>query len=108
MLSTSLHRWMLLFKLLSTLRLPHRNDTKIAEICNLWAFWPVIQPKFNEKPFCPTRTEKGYRNSTPGVLWSVGQKCLFLDSEKIVYWLNYRPKGVEVADFCYFGIIPIR
>ena len=28
------------------LRLPYRNDAKIAEICNLWTFWPVnvIQP----------------------------------------------------------------
>ncbi len=26
--------------------------------------------------------------------------------KKMVYWLNYRPKCPEVADFCYFGIIP--
>ena len=26
------------------LRLPHRNDAKIAEIFNFWTFWPVIQP----------------------------------------------------------------
>ena len=26
------------------LRLPHRNDAKIAKICNLCTFWPVIQP----------------------------------------------------------------
>ena len=25
------------------LRLPHRNDAKIAKICNLWTFWLVIQ-----------------------------------------------------------------
>ena len=25
------------------LRLPHRNDTKIAKICILWTFWLVIQ-----------------------------------------------------------------
>ncbi len=24
------------------------------------------------------------------------------------YWLNYRLKCQEVADFCYFGIIPMR
>ncbi len=29
------------------LRLPHRNDDKIAKICNLWTFWPVIQPISN-------------------------------------------------------------
>ncbi len=27
-----------------TLRLPHRNDAKIAKIHNLWTFWPVIRP----------------------------------------------------------------
>ncbi len=32
------------------LRLPHRNDAKIAKICNLWIFWPVIQP-INKRPF---------------------------------------------------------
>ena len=42
------------------LRLPYRNDAKIAKIC-----------------------------------------------KKMVYWLNYRPKCPEVADFYYFGIIPI-
>ncbi len=26
------------------LRLPHRNDGKIAEICNLWIFLRVIHP----------------------------------------------------------------
>ncbi len=26
------------------LRLPYRNDAKIAEISNLWTFWHVIQP----------------------------------------------------------------
>ncbi len=25
------------------LRLPHRNDAKIAGIYNFWTFWPVIQ-----------------------------------------------------------------
>ncbi len=41
-----------------TLRLPHRNDAKIAEICNLWTCWPGIQPinhlfsKSDKKPFC--------------------------------------------------------
>ncbi len=25
------------------LRLPHRNDAKMAKICNLWTFWPLIQ-----------------------------------------------------------------
>ncbi len=41
-------------------------------------------------------------------LWSVGQKCFLSDFEKMVYWPNYRSKCPEVADFCYFGIIPIR
>ncbi len=30
--------------LLLNLRLPYRNDVEIAEFCNLWTFWPVIQP----------------------------------------------------------------
>ncbi len=25
------------------LRLPHRNDAKIAKICNLWTFWLVME-----------------------------------------------------------------
>ena len=29
---------------LSILRLLHRNDAKIAKICNFWTLWPVIQP----------------------------------------------------------------
>ena len=38
------------------LRLPHRNDAKIAKICNRWTFWPVIQPinnlyKISQRPF---------------------------------------------------------
>ncbi len=28
---------------LAVLRLPHRNDVKIAKICNFWTFWHVIQ-----------------------------------------------------------------
>ncbi len=40
------------------IRLPYRNDAKIAEICNLWTFWPVIQPishlfKIGQKAFLP-------------------------------------------------------
>ena len=35
-------------------------------------------------------------------LWSIGKKGFLTDFEKMVYWLNYRPKGPEVADFCYF------
>ena len=41
-------------------------------------------------------------------LWGVGQKGFLSDFEKVVYWLNYRPKDPEIADFCYFGIITIR
>ena len=33
---------------------------------------------------------------------------LFLDFEKIVYYLNYRPEHPEVADLGYFRIIPMR
>ena len=47
------------------LRLPHRNDAKIAKIRNLWTFWPVIQP-INH-------------------LFKIRQKGLFLDSKKTVY-----------------------
>ncbi len=40
------------------LRLPHRNDAKIAKICNLWTFWLVIQLinhlfKIRQKAFLP-------------------------------------------------------
>ncbi len=28
----------------SELWITHRNDANIAKICNLWTFWPVIQP----------------------------------------------------------------
>ncbi len=30
------------------------------------------------------------------------------DFEKMVYWLDYRPKYPKIADFCYFGIISMR
>ncbi len=33
------------------LRLPHRNDAKIAKICNLWTFWLIIS----------WITERGYK-----------------------------------------------
>ncbi len=41
----------------SSLRVPHRNDAKIAKICNLW-FWTVIQLiyhlfKIQKKAFLP-------------------------------------------------------
>ncbi len=75
------------------LRLPHRNDAKIAKVCNIWTFWLVIQLihrlfKIRQKAFL--------------------QKGLLSDFEKMVYRLNYRPKCPEVADFCYLGIIPMR
>ncbi len=40
------------------LRLPHRNDAKIAKIHKLWTFWPVIRPihhlfKIWRKAFLP-------------------------------------------------------
>ncbi len=40
----------------SCLRLPDSYDAKVAKICNLWTFWPVIQSilKSNKKHFCPT------------------------------------------------------
>ncbi len=38
----------------------------------------------------------------------VGQNGFLSDFEKIVYWLNYRPKCPQVADFFYFSIIPMR
>ncbi len=31
------------FRLREILRIPNSYDAKIAEICNLWTFWPVIQ-----------------------------------------------------------------
>ncbi len=70
------------------LRLPYRNDAKIAQICNLWTLWLVIQ-LINH-------------------LFKIRQKAYFLDFEKMAYWLNYRPKCPEVEDFCCFGIISIR
>ncbi len=52
------------------LRLPHRNDAKIAKFCNLWTFWIVIQLinhlfKIQKNAFCPTLLRWN--------LWSVGQ-----------------------------------
>ncbi len=47
-----------LIRMLFTLRLPHRNDAKIAKICILWTFWLVTQLinhlfKIQKKrPFC--------------------------------------------------------
>ena len=47
------------FKFLhSLLRLPHRNDAKIAEFYNFCIFWPVIQQishlfEFRQKAFLP-------------------------------------------------------
>ena len=35
------------YKFSESLRLPHRNDAKIAKICECWTFWPVIQPITN-------------------------------------------------------------
>ncbi len=40
------------------LRLPHRNDAKIAKICNLWTFWSVIQPILGE---LQAKTSRGCR-----------------------------------------------
>ncbi len=36
-----LHTWA--FRLTSHLRIPDTSGTKIAQICNLWTLWPVIQ-----------------------------------------------------------------
>ncbi len=32
---------------------------------------------------------------------------LYIPDEQMLYWQNYRPKCPEVADLCYFGIIPM-
>ena len=37
----------------SCLRLPHRNDAKIAKICILWTFWLVMVYWLNHKAKCP-------------------------------------------------------
>ena len=57
-LSTSDHVIRGLVKSNAHLRLPHRNDAKIAKICKLCAFWLVIQLishllKIRQKAFCP-------------------------------------------------------
>ena len=31
-----------------------------------------------------------------------------LNFEKMVYWLNYKPKHPDVSNFCNFSIIPMR
>ncbi len=46
------------FSLSAHFRLPHRNDAKIAKICNLWTFWLVGQLidhlfKIQKKVFLP-------------------------------------------------------
>ena len=63
------------------LRLPYRNDTKIAEICKLWTFCPVIQPICHlfiiwKNAFCPML----YR-----YIYGALGKGLFSDFEEMVY-----------------------
>ena len=41
--STKARRTELFNPVQSGLRLPYRDDAKIAEICNLWKFWLVSQ-----------------------------------------------------------------
>ena len=48
------------------LRLPHRNDAKIAKICNFWTVWPVIQLinhlfKIEQKAFLPNTIFVGFQ-----------------------------------------------
>ncbi len=86
------------------LGLPYRYDDKIAIICNFWTFWHVIQLishlfKIRQKGFLPNALFASMEHWAKGFL---------SDSEKMAYWLNYRPKCPEDADFCYFGSIPIR
>ncbi len=65
------------------LRLPHRNDAKID---------------------CSSANKSSFQNPEKSLF---AQQKSFL-SEKIVHWLNYSPKCTAVADFCCFGIIPMR
>ncbi len=87
------------------LRLPYRNDAKIAKICNLWTFWPVI-PLINHL-FKIRQKSLFARCSIDVKSATLGKKAFLSDSEEMAYWLNYRLKCPEVTDFCYFGIIPI-
>ncbi len=57
------------------LRLPYRNDAKIAETFNLWTFWPVIQPLSHLFKMLLYFLH----------LWSIGQKSFLSDFEKMVH-----------------------
>ncbi len=65
------------------LRWPHRNDAKIAEICNLWTFWPVIFSQYaifsnsDKKPCCPMVVHVNFGHLPPGGHKKFGTKCAF-------------------------------
>ncbi len=64
---------------MSPLRLPHRNDANITKICNLWTFWPVIQPINNLFEIC----QKAF-------FWSSNPRPLGLETNA----LTIRPHGL--------------
>ncbi len=80
----------------ASIRIPDSYDAKIAKICNLWTFWPVIQPinhlfKIRQKAFakCPidVKSEVTFLRLLHFLhLRSIGQEGLLSDFEKMVYY----------------------